>query len=681
MRPPDLAQTPAPRPARPFRFTGDVTHVRPRVRAPAAVLGAKVQSFPRPLWLRYGVAVVCVVAATLLRLSLQPALGDNFPFITFFIAVVFTAWLCRLGPALAATALGTLAAEYFFMQPRFSFALASADDVRGIAIFTLSCVAVALLFEEMHRARHRAEVLASIVNSSEDAIIGKTLGGTITSWNAGAERLYGYTAAEAVGRNVSMLVPHAHGDEPPQIAERLARGERVEPFETARVTKDGRTIHVFLTVSPVKDADGQVVAASAIARDMTGRKRAEEERQRLLESERAAREEAEEASRLKDEFLATVSHELRTPLTAIHGWALLLASGQLDAAGAARAVEIIERNARAQQQIINDLLDVSRIISGKMRLDVRRVGLGGVLSAAVESVRPAAQAKGIELQTRLEAPAAEVPGDPERLQQVFWNLLSNAVKFTPAGGRVEVSLARADGHAEVTVSDTGQGISPDLRPYVFDRFRQGDASTTRRHAGLGLGLSIVRHLVELHGGTVRAESEGEGLGSTFTVELPLMRGAESAAHAEEGAGVAGDEPATRSPHSATLEGVRVLVVDDDEDTLQLVAELLAQHGAHVSTADSTAAALALLEEETADVIVSDIAMPERDGYDLVRELRAREAARGAARTPAIALTAYARAEDRARSLAEGFQAHVAKPAEPADLLTVVAALGKGAQRA
>jgi PAS domain S-box-containing protein len=640
-----------------------------------------VQSFPRPLWLRYGVAVVCVAVATLLRLSLQPALGDNFPFITFFIAVVFTAWLYRLGPALAATALGALAAEYFFMPPRFSFALASADDVRGLIIFTLCCVAVALLFEEMHRARHRAEVLASIVNSSEDAIIGKTLGGTITSWNAGAERLYGYTAAEAVGRNVSMLVPPAHGDELPQIAERLARGEHVEPFETARVTKDGRTIHVSLTVSPVKDADGQVVAASAIARDMTGRKRAEEERQRLLESERAAREEAEEASRLKDEFLATVSHELRTPLTAIHGWSLLLSSGQLDAAGAARAVEIIERNARAQQQIINDLLDVSRIISGKMRLDVRRVGLGGVLSAAVESVRPAAQAKGIELQTRLEAPAAEVPGDPERLQQVFWNLLSNAVKFTPAGGRVEVSLARANGHAEVTVSDTGQGISPDLRPYVFDRFRQGDASTTRRHAGLGLGLSIVRHLVELHGGTVRAESDGEGLGSTFTVELPLLRNAECGFRIAEQVSGLGDESALpQVPHSATLEGVRVLVVDDDEDTLQLVAALLGQHGALVSTADSTAAALALLEHETADVIVSDIAMPERDGYDLVRELRAREAARGAARTPAIALTAYARAEDRARSLAEGFQAHVAKPAEPADLLTVVAALGKAAKQ-
>ena len=640
-----------------------------------------MQSFPRPLWLRYGVAVACVVVATLLRLSLQPALGDNFPFITFFIAVVFTAWLYRLGPALAATALGAAAAAYFFMQPRFSFALASPDDVRGIFIFTLCCVAVALLFEEMHRARHRAEVLASIVNSSEDAIIGKTLGGTITSWNAGAERLYGYTAAEAVGRNVSMLVPPAQADELPQITERVARGEYVEPFETARVTKDGRTIHVSLTVSPVKDADGHVVAASAIARDMTGRKRAEEERQRLLESERAAREEAEDASRLKDEFLATVSHELRTPLTAIHGWALLLASGQLDAANAARAVEIIERNARAQQQIINDLLDVSRIISGKMRLDVRRVCLGGVLSAAVESVRPAAQAKGIELQTGHAAPDAEVAGDPERLQQVFWNLLSNAVKFTPAGGRVSVRLARADGHAEVEVSDTGQGISPDFRPYVFDRFRQADSSTTRRHAGLGLGLSIVRHLVELHGGTVRAESEGEGRGSTFTVELPLLRNAECGMRIAEQASGVSDESAIRNLHSATLEGVRVLVVDDDEDTLQLVAALLGQHGARVSTAASTAAALARLEHETTDVIVSDIAMPERDGYDLIRELRAREAARGAAHTPAIALTAYARAEDRERSLAEGYQAHVAKPAEPADLLALVAALGKGAQRA
>jgi PAS domain S-box-containing protein len=638
-----------------------------------------VQSFPRPPWLRYGGAALCVGVATLLRLWLRPALGDNFPFITYFIAVVFIAWLYRLWPALAATALGAAAADYFFMPPYFSFALASPGDMRAILIFLLSCVAVALFFEEMHRARHRAEVLASIVNSSKDAIIGKTLDGTITSWNVGAERLYGYTAAEALGRNVSMLVPPTQADELPQITERVARGEHVEPFETARATKDGRTIYVSLRLSPVRDADGQVVGASAIARDVTERKRAEAERQLLLESERTARESAEEASRLKDDFLATVSHELRTPLTAIHGWALLLASGQLDAAGAARAVEVIERNARAQKQIINDLLDVSRIISGKMRLDVRRVELGTVLSAAVESVRPAARAKEIELQTRLDAPAAQVSGDPERLQQVFWNLLTNAVKFTPEGGRVSVELTHVNGHAEVIVKDTGQGISPDFRPYVFERFRQGDSSTTRAHGGLGLGLSIVRHLVELHGGTVKAESEGEGRGSTFTVELPLLRAAELGARVEEGGGSLGGESATREPQPAILSGLRVLVVDDDEDALQFVSALLGQHGARVLTAVSTADALARLEREGADVIVSDIAMPERDGYDFMRELRARESARGSTHTPAIALTAYARAEDRARALAEGYQSHIAKPAEPSELLTVVAALGKSGQ--
>jgi PAS domain S-box-containing protein len=643
-----------------------------------------VQSFPRPLWLRYGVAALSIALATLLRIWLRPALGDGFPFITYFLAVVFTAWLCRLWPALAATAMGAVAADYFFLPPFHSFTLATPDDVRAVILFLLNCTAITLLFEEMHRARHRAEVLASIVNSSEDAIVGKALDGTITSWNEGAERLYGYSAAEAVGRNLSMLVPPSQPDELPQIAERINRGERVEPYETARVTKGGRTIHVSLSVSPIRDSDGRVVGASAIARDVTERRRAEEERHRLLESERASRESAEEASRLKDVFLATVSHELRTPLTAIHGWALLLASGQLDAAGAARAVEVIERNARAQKQIINDLLDVSRIISGKMRLDVRRVELGAVVSAAVESVRLAAQAKEIELQISPAAPAAEVSGDPERLQQVFWNLLANAVKFTPAGGRVSVCLSRADGHAEVAVSDTGAGISPDFRPYVFDRFRQGDSSTTRDHGGLGLGLSIVRHLVELHGGTVKAESEGEGRGSTFTVELPLLRNAEfglrneGQASGDRSDGVDGEESAARGPRPAILEGLRVLVVDDDVDALALVAALLRQHGARVATADSAGAALAALEHGGFDVIVSDIGMPERDGYDLIRELRARESARGAAHTPAVALTAYARAEDRTRALAEGYQAHVAKPAEPEELLTVVAALGKDA---
>ena len=388
-----------------------------------------MQSSPRPVWLRYGVAALSIVVATLLRMWLRPALGDGFPFITYFLAVVFTAWLCRLWPALAATALGALAADYFFLPPFYSFALASPDEVRALALFTLSCSAIALLFEEMHRARHRAEVLASIVNSSEDAIIGKALDGTITSWNAGAERLYGYSATQALGRNVSMLLPPSQPDELPQMSERIKRGEHVEPFETARVTKDGRTICVSLSVSPVRDADGRVVGASAIARDVTERSRAEEERRRLLESERASREAAEEASRLKDVFLATVSHELRTPLTAIHGWALLLASGRLDASGAARAAEVIERNARAQKQIINDLLDVSRIISGKMRLDVRRVELGAVLSAAVESVRPAAEAKEIELQTSLDAPAAEVSGDYLQLVRFVNALERNKIFF------------------------------------------------------------------------------------------------------------------------------------------------------------------------------------------------------------------------------------------------------------
>ncbi|HWW75831.1 MAG TPA: ATP-binding protein, partial [Pyrinomonadaceae bacterium] len=623
--------------------------------------------------------------------------------------------------------------------------------------------------------------------------------GRILSWNPGAERLYGYTEEEAVGQPVTMLIPDDRPDEEPAILERIRRGERIQHYETVRRRKDGTLVDVSLTVSPVRDAEGRVVGASKIARDITEPKRAAAERERLLNLERETREEAEtiyrlgqvlsgeldqqrlvqavtdaateltgarfgsffynvldeggawymlytlsgvpaeafahfpmprstdlfgptfrgegvirlgdvrrdarygrnspyhgmpeghlpvvsylavpvvsrsgevigglffghpdagvfterhariveglaaqaaitmdnvrlfeaaeraraqaeasaaekerlyrearEASRLKDEFLATVSHELRTPLTAILGWAHMLRTGQFTGGSAANALETIERNARSQAQLIEDLLDVSRIITGKLRIDVRPVDPNSFIEAAVEAVRPAAEAKGVRLQKVMDTGVVSVSGDPVRLQQVVWNLLSNAVKFTPRGGRVQVRLERVNSHIEVCVSDTGAGIAPEFLPHVFDRFRQADMGTTRHHGGLGLGLAIVRHLVELHGGTVRAESPGEGQGATFTVLLPVApvytpEAAETRVH-----------PAARETLPAfecpdRLDGLRVLVVDDEQDTREMLRAGLGHCGAVVTTAGSAAEALAEIRESPPDVLISDIGMPD-----------------------------------------------------------------------
>ena len=337
--------------------------------------------------------------------------------------------------------------------------------------------------------------LAAIVDGSDDAIIGKNLNSIITSWNQGAERIFGYSAEEMIGTSIMRLIPLERQEEEEEILSCLKRGERFEHFETVRTTKEGRRLHVSLTVSPIKDANGRVVGASKIARDITDRKLSEEalmeakkvaeaanaDRQRLLESERAARSEAERASYMKDEFLATLSHELRTPLNAVLGWATALRAGHFPTEELEQGLETIERNARVQAQIIEDLLDMSRIISGKVRLDVQRVDLPAVVAEAIDTVRATASAKGVRLQTIIDPLNAPVTGDPNRLQQVFWNLLSNAIKFTPKGGRIQVLLERVDSHLEVSIIDTGEGISPEFLPYIFDRFQQADASPTRRH--------------------------------------------------------------------------------------------------------------------------------------------------------------------------------------------------------
>jgi signal transduction histidine kinase len=388
----------------------------------------------------------------------------------------------------------------------------------------------------------------------------------------------------------------------------------------------------------------------------------------LLAREQRAREEAERANRIKDEFLATLSHELRTPLNAVLGWAITLRSGRLDEATAARALEAIERNARVQSQLIEDLLDISRIVTGKLRLDVRPVEPAAVVEAALDAVRPAAENKGLALAAALDPRSGPVYADPDRLQQVVWNLLTNAIKFTPAGGHIQVGLERSGAWAEITVQDTGQGIEPGLLPHIFDRFRQADTSSTRSHGGLGIGLALVRHLVTLHGGNVVAESAGPGHGATFRVRLPLL-----APPPETGEPRLPGRRMSATRALGSLGGVRVLVVDDERDTLELFDGILAMSGAEVRRATGAAEALEILAGWRPDVIVSDIEMPYDDGLAFIRRVRALPPERGGG-TPAVAVTAHGSFDNRVRALAAGFQTHLPKPVEPAELVAVVASL-------
>jgi PAS domain S-box-containing protein len=648
--------------------------------------------------------------------------------------------------------------------------------------------------------------LAAIVESSDDAIISKDLNGIIQSWNTSAERIFGYSAAEAVGRPITLIIPSDREPEEQEILARLRRGERVNHFETVRVGRNAREIAISLSVSPIRDASGKVVGASKIARDITEKKRAEDalaeqkewlqttlesigdaviatdargeivflnavaehltgwgredargkactevfqivnevtrrpaenpvqrvlregvviglanhtlliaadgterpiddsaapirhrdarivgtvlvfrdvtdrrqaenerytamlERDRLLENERAARADAERANRLKDEFVAIVSHELRTPLNAMMGWTEILAN-ESDAETRARAVEVLRRNTRLQAQLVSDLLDMSRMLSGKLRLELQSIDLGAVIRDAVQTVQSAADNKGLEITTNLEEGVDGALADPARLQQVLCNLLLNAVKFTPRGGRVSVNLRPIDAGAEITVSDNGVGIRPELLSSIFDRFRQADSSTSRRFGGLGLGLAIVKQLVEMHGGTVRAASDGEGRGASFTVSLPVGTAA-TVPGGPERPETTGDT----AGGDTSLRDLKVLVVEDDADSRDLVERWLGSRGAEVASASSAAQALEMLPTVRPDVLVCDIGLPDMDGYELMQRVRKLEPARGGT-IPAVAVTAFARPEDRTRALRAGYQAHVAKPIRAADLIAIVRSFG------
>jgi PAS domain S-box-containing protein len=452
-----------------------------------------------------------------------------------------------------------------------------------------------------------------------------------------------------------------------------------EPYdiEYRTVAPDGRLRWIRAKGRAYYDATGAPTRFDGVTLDITELKIAEERREQLLAAERSAREEVEHVSRMKDEFLATLSHELRTPLNAILGWSRILNSGPLDSEDARQGLEAIQRNARAQTQMIEDLLDMSRIISGKVRLDVQKTVLADVVAQAVQTVRPSAEVKGVRLMTVLDPYAGPVAGDPGRLQQVIWNLLTNAIKFTPKGGKVQIVLERVNSHLELSVADDGEGIDPAFLPFVFERFRQADASTTRRHGGLGLGLNIVKQLVELHSGSVRVKSHGKGMGSTFTVTLPVSASthtADSEHHADR------QHPRTPSSIKSVIEpprvdGLRVLVIDDDADARLVMSRILGDAGAIVRTASSVTEAMEELRRNLPEIIVSDIGMPGEDGYDLIRKVRSLSPAEGG-RIPAVALTAFARSEDRQRALLAGYQMHVAKPVEPSELLTVCSSIAQ-----
>lgn len=527
--------------------------------------------------------------------------------------------------------------------------------------------------------------LAAIIQSSDDAIISKDLNGIIATWNQGAQNLFGYTAQEAIGKPITMLIAPERMNEEPSILERIRQGRQVGYHETIGLRKDGTTVDISLAVSPIFDSNGDIVGASRIARDITERKHAEEERAALLLREQDARAQAEQANRVKDEFLAMVSHELRTPLNAIVGWTHLLKRGKLNQSESERAIQTIDRNATAQAAIINELLDVSSIISGKLKLDMKPVDLAEVINAAVDAIRPAADAKSIEIVTVLDQKAGLVAGEAGRLQQVFSNLLSNAIKFTDDEGRVEVQLEPAGKNVSVAISDTGAGIRSDFLPHIFERFRQADTSEKRTYGGLGLGLSIVRNLVEMHGGSVSAASEGDGRGATFMVTIPVLAAssdtsltasqATSSERSVYGTESYKDSKGQRDSDLKPdiLNGIRVLAIDDQPDTRDLIILALTRYGAEVRACTSAAEACKMIEKWKPEVIVSDIGMPGEDGYDLMRKVRALTPKSGG-NIPAIALTGYAGAVDASKAYAAGYQVHMTKPVELRELVATIAKL-------
>ena len=528
--------------------------------------------------------------------------------------------------------------------------------------------------------RETADRLRAVFDQAAVGMAIAELDGRISEANDRFLRILGYERSDIAGLTVDTIVSVDDRAATRARMDEMVRGERSDyAIDRQFVRKDGTLIWARTSVNVLRDAAGEPNRFVGIVEDISEQKTAEvalqkaaEERKQLLESERFARAEAERASAMKDEFLATLSHELRTPLSAILGWSQVLRFRTMSEAELHQGLETIERNARMQTQLIEDLLDMSRITSGKLRLEIQAVDVSASIEAAIETVKPAAEAKGLHIHKLVDPDASPVSGDPSRLQQIVWNLLSNAIKFTPKGGKIQVLLQRVNSHIEISVVDTGIGIKPEFIPFVFDRFRQADASTTRMFGGLGLGLSIVKHLTELHGGSVSVTSAGPDMGSTFTVRLPCVAVRRLSPIGDRSHPRAASDAAGDFAHS-NLTGIKILVVDDAADARDLVTRVLAECGAEMYSASNGEDALRCIEQEHPQLLLSDIGMPDLDGYQLLRKVRELGPKRGGM-IPAIALTAFARSEDRTRALRAGFLVHVSKPIETAELVATVASI-------
>ncbi len=638
----------------------------------------------------YTLAIAFTLLALWSRSWVQPYIGDSAPFSTFFAAVALTAWFGGYGPCILAVILGSLCSWYFVLVPVTTFKIPEQHQLMALGVFVLTGLIIAAFSGRMRRAldamylaklesegrsieaQRSQQILDTLLENVPEGI---TMAGgapdfRIVAQSRFAQKVIGPASEKIIGmpsgeHSAPTGLLMADGTVPRKEQVPLYRathhGENIQNEPWIMRRPDGTPMHVLVNTVPVLDAKGVILGGIGCWRDVTSEKRAEEESRRLLESERAARVEAERNARVKDEFLATLSHELRTPLNAIVGWMHVLKSRPPDAEVLMQAIAAIERNSRAQTQLIEDLLDMSRIVSGKFRLEVQTLDLVPLIHAALESVQPAAEAREIRFESMLDPDAGPIKGDANRLQQVVWNLLSNAVKFTPKGGRIRIHMQRVNSHVELSVTDSGIGMSPEFLPHVFERFRQQDGSITRAQGGLGLGLAIVKELVEQHGGSVEAKSAGKDQGSTFVVRLPVAiadaRSADTANALADASGI-------------SLEGMLILAVDDDPDACAVLRRILEDRNAKVEIANSAVEALEKLQHLNPDLIISDIGMPERDGYAFVADLRGSSESR-LREMPVVAMTAFARPEDRIRALQSGYNMHVTKPVNALELLTVI----------
>jgi len=640
--------------------------------------------------LPYGIAVAAIAVTLLARWLLQPVLRNNIPYLIFVLPVSLSAWYGGFRTGLFATFLSAVVAEFFFVPPYHSVKIDVGVDAIQFTLFLFVGGLISWLSEkrlvEARAAKKSDELLhetgqhlEALVEASPLAIMVVNDTAQVQLWNPAAERIFGWLSAEVIGRQMPIIPAEklTTFQSSFRAIPKAAKATSIRETEVSCLRKNGSSLELEVWEAPLQDASGAFALTLYILADISARKQAEEERSDLLNRAQTARLEAERTSRLKDEFLATLSHELRTPLNAILGWARLLRGGQLDTETASRAIESVERNAKIQTKLVEDILDVSRIITGKWRLETRPVDLCASVESSLDAIRTSVEAKEITLETDLDSRVGLILGDPGRVQQILWNLLSNAVKFTPKRGHIQVRVAREGANAAISVKDDGKGISEEFLPYVFERFRQADGTLTRKFGGLGLGLAIARHLSELHGGTIEVESAGENQGSKFTVKLPLLTewGSERlTGEVIRFPSVAAVDPAPPELSTA-LKGLRILVVDDEPNSRELLLTLLSHCGAEVEAGSCATEALTEVARFKPDVLISDIEMPDQDGYFLVRKLRSLEDDQGQ-RLPAVALTAHARTEDRMQALAAGFDTHVSKPVEPAELVTVVASLAR-----